>query len=223
MEKSKKFKIIYEDNHLLVVEKGINILVQSDATNDKSLQDYLKEYLKEKYKKPGNVYLGIVHRLDRMVGGIIVFAKTSKAAGRLSKELTSHDFKKKYVAVIQGDLKNEDKLIDYLIKDEHNNITTVTTKEKGKIAILNYKVIAKKDNLSLVDIDLETGRSHQIRVQFASRGTPLYGDQKYNKKAIPNTNIALFAYLLSFTHPTTKERLEFKLDLPNYYPFNIFK
>ena len=222
MEKLPKINIIYEDNHLLVVEKPINIPVCEDETKDLDLLTILKKYIKEKYNKPGNVYLGLVHRLDRPVGGIMVFAKTSKAASRLSNQVREKKLNKVYYAIVENKLKKEDTLKDYLIKNEKTNITTVTNKEKGKEAILEYKVIDTKDNLNLIKINLITGRSHQIRVQFSSRNNPLFGDQKYNKNAIPNTNIALFAKELSFYHPITKEKLTFKTELPKRYPFNIF-
>ena len=222
MEKLPKINIIYEDNHLLVVEKPINIPVCEDESRDLDLLTILKQYIKEKYKKPGNVYLGLIHRLDRPVGGIMVFAKTSKAASRLSNQVREKQLTKTYYAVVENKLKDSDTLKDYLIKDSKTNITKVTTKDLGKEAILNYEIIKKKDNLNLVKINLITGRSHQIRVQFSSRNNPLYGDQKYNKNAISNTNIALFAKVLAFNHPVTKERLTFEIDLPKRYPFNIF-
>ena len=223
MEKLPKINIIYEDNHLLVVEKPINIPVCEDNTKDLDLLTILKKYLKEKYNKPGNVYLGLVHRLDRPVGGIMVFAKTSKAASRLSNQVRENKLKKTYYALVENSLKENDTLKDYLIKDEKTNTSKTTTKDKGKEAILNYKIINKKDNLNLIKINLITGRSHQIRVQFSSRNNPLYGDQKYNKNAIPNTNIALFSKILEFEHPTTKDKLTFEIELPKRYPFNIFE
>lgn len=213
--------VIYEDNHLLVVEKPINIPVQEDSSKDKDLLTILKEYLKNKYNKPGNVYLGLVHRLDRPVGGIMVFAKTSKAASRLSEQIRKNEFNKVYNAVVIGNIDKEKKLVDKLLKDEKRNIVTVNP--KGKESILNFKKIYNKDNLSLVEINLETGRSHQIRVQMSHYGYPLYGDQKYNKNAKVGEQVALFAKKISFVHPTTKEKLVFELDLPRRYPFNIFR
>ena len=213
--------IIYEDNHLLVVEKPINIPTQEDNTKDKDLLTILKEYIKEKYNKPGNVYLGLVHRLDRPVGGIMVFARTSKAASRLSEQVRNKTFKKTYNAVVIGNIENTRKLKDYLLKDEKRNIVKVD--EKGKEAILNFKKLNFKDNMSLVEINLETGRSHQIRVQMSHHGYPLFGDQKYNKTAKVGEQIALFAKKIEFVHPTTNELLTFELDLPNRYPFIIFK
>lgn len=213
--------VIYEDNHLLVVEKPINIPTQEDNTKDKDLLTILKEYIKEKYNKPGNVYLGLVHRLDRPVGGIMVFARTSKAASRLSEQVRNKTFKKTYNAVVIGNIENTGKLKDYLLKDEKRNIVKVD--EKGKEAILNFKKLNFKDNMSLVEINLETGRSHQIRVQMSHHGYPLFGDQKYNKNAKIGEQIALFAKKIEFVHPTTNELLTFELDLPNRYPFTIFK
>ena len=212
--------IIYEDNHLLVVEKKPNILVQADDTKDTDLLTLLKKYLKEKYNKPGNVYLGLVHRLDRPVGGIMVFAKTSKCASRLSEQVRTHKFEKIYYAVLCGKVKRCDTLIDKLEKDTKTNMVKVS--KKGKEAILNYELIDYKENMSLVQIKLKTGRSHQIRVQFSSRDLPLYGDQRYNKNANVGEQIALFAKSLSFYHPVTKEKLTFELNLPDRYPWNIF-
>ena len=214
-------KIIYEDNHLLVVLKPINIPVQEDDSKDLDMLTYLKKYLKEKYNKAGNVYLGLVHRLDRPVSGIMVFAKTSKAASRLSEQIRNHTFKKEYMAVLCGKTPKKDILVDKLLKNPKTNTTVVS--EKGKEAILSYELIKYKNNYSLVKINLETGRSHQIRVQFSSRGYPLYGDQRYNKKALPKQQIALFANRLEFIHPVTKEKLFFEEELPNFEPWNIFK
>ncbi len=211
--------IIYEDNHLLVVEKPINIPVQADSSKDKDLLTILKEYIKDKYNKPGSVYLGLVHRLDRPVGGLMIFAKTSKAATRLSKQIKEKKFQKTYYAVVEGRPKKEGTLKDKLEKNSKTNITKVS--KNGKEAILNYKLLQTKDNLSLVQINLITGRPHQIRVQFSSRNFPLYGDQKYNKNA-KKDQIALFAKKIEFIHPTTKEKLTFELPLPQRYPFNIF-
>lgn len=217
----KKIKVIYEDNHIIVVEKPINIPTCEDDSKDVDLLSLVKLYLKEKYKKPGNVYLGLVHRLDRPVGGIMVFAKTSKAASRLNDQIRNNEVTKKYYAVITGILKNKsDILKDYLLKDSKTN--KVIVDKKGKYAELDYKVIAEKENLSLVEVNLHTGRSHQIRVQFSSRNYPLFGDQKYNKKAIVGEQIALYSFSLSFKHPISKEMMTFTLEKPNRYPFNLF-
>lgn len=213
-----KIKILYEDNHLLVVVKPVNILSQQDSTKDQDMLSLLKMYIKEKYKKEGNVYLGLVHRLDRPTGGIMVFAKTSKAASRLSKEIIENKLKKKYYAVVEGTLKEkEKKLEDYIVKEESNSY--ITTKEKGKYAALEYKVLKEIDNLSLVEITLLTGRHHQIRVQFKNINHPLYGDQRYNKQ--DKNQLALFAYHLEFIHPTTKELMIFE-QTPKYGIFKKF-
>lgn len=213
-------KIIYEDNHILVVEKPINILVQEDSSKDKDLLTMLKQYIKEKYNKPGNVYLGLVHRLDRPVGGVMVFAKTSKAASRLSEQVRTNKLKKIYHAVVLGNLQKTGHLEDYLIKDSKTNTTRID--KSGKLSILDYKLINKVNELNLVEISLKTGRSHQIRVQFSSRNTPLYGDQRYNPQSKVGEQIALYATSLTLEHPTTKEILTFKTNLPNKYPWNIF-
>lgn len=213
--------IIYEDNHLLVVEKPINLPVQADNSNDLDFLTTLKSYLKKKYNKPGNVYLGLVHRLDRPVGGIMVFAKTSKAASRISEQVRTHKFKKEYYAIVNGKTKHSDHLVDNLMKDEKTNISRIS--KNGKEAILDYELISYVNNLSLVKIDLKTGRSHQIRVQFSSRDLPLYGDQKYNNNSKVGEQLALFAKKISFYHPITNELLNFEIDLPSRYPFNLFK
>lgn len=214
-------KVIYEDNHLLVVEKTINIPVQADDSGDLDFLTMLKDYIRNKYNKPGNVYLGLVHRLDRPVGGIMVFAKTSKAASRLGEQIRTRQFQKEYLAVVLGKLdKQEDTLVDNLYKDTKHNMVVVS--DKGKEAILSYKVIKFKDNLSLVKILLTTGRSHQIRVQFSSRNHPLYGDQRYNKDAKVGEQIALWAYKVSFIHPTTKKPLTLVSSIPNTSPWKKF-
>jgi len=222
MEKYQNISILYEDNHLLVVIKPQNIPVCPDSSKDKDLLSILKEYIKIKYNKPGNVYLGLVHRLDRPTEGIMVFAKTSKCAERLSKQITKNEFKKTYYAVICGTPKKEDTFTDYLIKDEKTNTSKVTTKELGKLSTLTYQTIKTIDSLTLVKINLQTGRHHQIRVQFSSRNLPLYGDHRYNKNVKDNSNIALIAKQLSFYHPITKELLNFEIDLPKKYPYTLF-
>lgn len=221
MVDGKMIKIIYEDNHILVVEKPINRLVQADSTNDLDLLTELKDYLKKKYNKPGNVYLGLVHRLDRPVGGVMVFAKTSKAASRLSRQIQENKMKKEYHAIVCGNMKPpKGNLTDYLLKNEATNMVAVN--EKGKFAKLFYELEKSVDNLSLIHIVLATGRSHQIRVQFSSRGYPLYGDQRYNKNTTGKEQIALWATSLSLIHPTTKEWMRFESKYPNKYPWNLF-
>jgi len=213
--------IIYEDNHLLVVEKPINMLVQADNTHDKDLLTILKEYLKEKYQKTGNVYLGLVHRLDRPVGGVMVFAKTSKCASRLSKQIREHKLVKEYCAIIMGKLEhNKGTFKDKLLKDTKNNLSFVSN--DGKDSELDYEVVSYKEGLSLVKINLKTGRHHQIRVQFSSRGYPLYGDHKYNINCNLKEQLALFASSLTINHPITNESVTFKLPIPKFYPWSIF-
>jgi 23S rRNA pseudouridine1911/1915/1917 synthase len=208
--------VIYEDNHILVVEKPCNVPSQSDDTEDKDMITLCKEYLKEKYNKPGNVYVGLIHRLDRPVGGIMVFAKTSKAASRLSESVRSKDFQKTYLAIVydkDNSLKNQDSFEDYMIKNEALNKSTVCGKDKkgSKLAKLSYEVIDGDGTppLRLVKINLETGRHHQIRVQFSSRGYPLYGDQKYGIGP-KGEQIALWAYKITFKHPTKDEIMTFE-------------
>ncbi|MGM9849722.1 MAG: RluA family pseudouridine synthase [Bacilli bacterium] len=214
-------KILYEDNHLLVVVKPINMPVCEDSSGDLDLLTYLKGYIKDKYNKPGNVYLGLIHRLDRPVSGIMVFAKTSKCASRLSEQVRSGKLHKKYYAVICGSLKGSGVFNDKLLKDSRTNMVCVDS--RGKDSSLEYNVISSKGNFSLVDINLITGRSHQIRVQFSSRGYPLYGDQRYNKSASVGEQIALFSYYLSFFHPISGDLIEFIEDIPNRKPFDLFK
>lgn len=204
--------VIYEDNHIIVVEKPVNVASQADKTGDMDMLTMVKEYIREKYNKPGNVYVGLVHRLDRPVGGIMVFAKTSKAASRLSESIRTKDFHKTYLAVVHNEnLKAEDIFEDYLYKNEALNKSMVVSKEKhgSKLSKLSYKILKTENDLSLVEIKLETGRHHQIRVQFSSRGNSLYGDQKYGKGPA-NTQIALWAYKIEFKHPTQDKLLTFE-------------
>ncbi len=204
-----KLNVLYEDNHIIVVEKPANVLSQGDETKDISLLDMVREYIKEKYNKPGNVYIGLVHRLDRPVGGLMVFARTSKAASRLSKQVSERSFSKKYLACVKGKMEKEsDTFIDYLLRLKNGN--TIVSKE-GKKAVLSYKVLEynKKIDASMVEVSLETGRHHQIRVQFASRGHYLLGDQRYGCQ--DRTPIALYAYCLEFVHPVSRERMIFTL------------
>ena len=206
-------KVLYEDNHLLVVEKPVNVPMQADSSGDEDLLSMAKAYIKEKYQKPAEVYLGLVHRLDRPVGGVCVFARTSKAAQRLSKQIQNNTFHKEYLAIVEDNgLADKGHFEDYLLKDSRTN--TVCVDSRGKKAILDYEVIARKGNQALVKIDLQTGRSHQIRVQFASRDHALLNDQRYNKKAQPGHQIALWSYQLSFEHPTKKEMMTFRSEAP---------
>lgn len=210
-------KVLFEDNHIIVVEKKPNVPSQADKTEDEDLLTLVKQYIKEQYNKPGNVYLGLVHRLDRPVGGIMVFAKTSKAAARLSDQVRRKVFKKKYLAVVDGKLEQQEgTLEDYLYKDERLNISRVVSKEKknAKLAKLDFKVLKYNEvkNLSLVEINLHTGRHHQIRVQLSNFGHSIFGDQKYGNRG-QGKQIALWAYELTIEHPITKEEMTFK-DLP---------
>ncbi len=208
--------VIYEDNHIIVVEKPVNIPSQGDKTGDKDMISIIKEYLKEKYNKPGDVYLGLVHRLDRPTGGIMVFAKTSKAASRLSEQIRNNEFHKSYLCIVDGKMeKDKGTFEDYLYKNERTNTSRIAkpNEKNAKKAILDYEVLKYNEeiNLSVIKINLHTGRHHQIRVQFASRNHALYGDQKYGTRG-RGKQLALWAYSLSFKHPTTKEVLNFTLE-----------
>lgn len=224
--KNLKINILYEDNHLLVVEKPVNVPVQQDSSNDIDMLTILKEDIKVRYNKPGNVYLGLVHRLDRPVGGAMVFAKTSKAASRLSDQVRTRGLSKTYHAVVHG--KFEDKqgrLENYLLKDEKTNMVSVVSPEVrgAKQAILDFFVIGVFQDYSLVKVDLHTGRSHQIRVQFSNIGHPLYGDQRYGRSVNRvGQQIALWSYGIGFRHPTTGEELEFVCKTPDVEPWNWF-
>ena len=219
--------IIFEDNHILVVEKPINIPTQADDSGDSDMLFIIKKYLKEKYEKPGNVFVGLVHRLDRPVGGVMVFAKTSKAASRLSEQIRNHEFKKTYLAVTHGKpAKVKDTLKNFLLKDKDKNISKVADENESdaKEAILDYEVKSSKDGYSLIKVNLHTGRSHQIRVQFANIGNPLYGDQKYGVNINKvGQQIALWANEIEFIHPITKEIIKFHLNPPNIIPWNMFE
>lgn len=208
-----KLNILYEDNHIIVVEKEPNILVQSDSTNDLDMVTLIKKYLKDKYNKPGNVYLGLVHRLDRPVGGVMLFAKTSKAASRLSEDFRLNKIKRTYVALVHGKVKESDILVDYLIKDEKTNTSRIF--KDGKEAILEYKLLNYKDNFSLIEVNLKTGRHHQIRVQLSNIGNPIYGDQRYGKDKI-GIQIHLYSVELEFIHPVTKQKMKFN-NYPDWY------
>ena len=209
-----KLKVIYEDNHIIVVEKPVNIPSQGDKTGDIDMITIIKQYLKEKYNKPGNVYLGLIHRLDRPVGGVMVFAKTSKAAARLSEQVREKVFKKTYLVVVNGKMEEKKGLLeDYLLKNERNNISKVVKEgtKNSKFASLDYEELKYNEeiNLSVLKINLHTGRHHQIRVQLSSRNHSIYGDQKYGGRG-HGKQIALWAYTLKIVHPITKEEMIFK-------------
>ena len=220
-------KVIYEDNHIIVVEKIPNIPSQADKTGDIDMLTLVKNYIKEKQNKPGNVYLGLVHRLDRPVGGVMIFAKTSKSASRLSEEVRDKTFVKRYLAVVDGSFdKPYGTLEDYLYKDERKNMSKVVkhTQKNAKYARLDYEVVFYDEvkNLSLIKINLHTGRHHQIRVQLSNFNHSIFGDQKYGLRG-QGKQIALWAYELQIVHPTKKEKMVFK-DLPeNIGTWSILK
>ena len=209
-------KVIFEDNHIIVVQKPVNIPSQGDKTGDEDMLTIIKEYIKQKYNKPGNVYLGLIHRLDRPVGGVMVFAKTSKAAARLSEQVRNKEFKKTYLAIVDGKLeKSEAVLENYLLKNERTNTSKVVTEgtKNAKYAKLEYEVIKynEETNLSLVKVKLHTGRHHQIRLQFSNIGHSLYGDQKYGTRG-KGKQICLWAYELTIKHPITKQEMTFNTE-----------
>lgn len=220
-------KIIFEDNHLLVVEKPVNIPSQQDESGDPDMLTLLKEDIKQRYNKPGNVFLGLVHRLDRPVGGVMVFARTSKAASRLSEQVRSRTFKKTYLAVVHGLIdKREGTLKNYLLKDNDKNIVKAVDEntEGSKLAVLDYMVVSSCNNLSLVKINLHTGRPHQIRVQLAETGHPLFGDRKYGSKLSKDgQQLALWSHELVIEHPTLKTELRFESSPPDIVPWSYFK
>lgn len=206
-------KIIYEDNHIIVVEKIPNIPSQADKTGDVDMLTLIKNYIKEKYEKKGNVYLGLVHRLDRPVGGVMVFAKTSKAASRLSEEVRIKQFQKEYLVVVDGKFEKENSILeDYLLKNGQKNISKVVKEgtKNSKYAKLEYQTLKynKEIDLSLLKIKLHTGRHHQIRVQLSSRSHSIYGDQKYGSRG-RGKQIALWAYKLTIIHPISKKEMTF--------------
>lgn len=200
-------EILYEDNHLIVAIKPAGILSQEDQTKDADMLTLLKYYIKDKYNKPGNVYLGLVHRLDRMTGGVMVFAKTSKAAKRLNEQIVKKDFSKRYYAIVDGIIETGNTLKNYLIKDEKEVRSCIGNSNNGKLAILDYNVIKILNNKTLLDINLITGRHHQIRVQFSHLKHPLVGDVLYGGSHY--SQLMLYAYEISFKHPITNDRLTF--------------
>ncbi len=215
-------EIVYEDNHILLINKPINVPMVPDSSKDKSVYDLVKEDLKTRYHKPGDAYVGIVQRLDRPVGGLCLIAKTSKAAARLSKEISTNQMHKEYLAIIQGPpFEKSGHLEDLLLKDQKTNMVKVDP--RGKKALLDYQLLDQKDDLGLVAIKLLTGRPHQIRVQFASRKHPLFGDQRYNPSSKKGEQLALFSYRITFRHPTLKEEMCFELKKPGRYPFTLFE
>jgi 23S rRNA pseudouridine1911/1915/1917 synthase len=202
--------IVYEDNHLLVVIKPPNLLTQADATGDDDLLSRMKRYIKDKYQKPGDVYLGLIHRMDRPVGGLLCLARTSKAAARLSKQVSGHEMAREYLAIVEGKLPPSGTLRHYLIKDEAQNMVSVVPEgtQGSQLAILHFDCLDTLENTSLCHIRLETGRAHQIRVQMASSGHPLVFDARYGH-GIPGNQIALWGAKLTLAHPTRGEQMTF--------------
>ncbi len=211
-------QVLYEDNHIIIVNKRAGDIVQGDKTGDKPLSDVVKAYLKEKYNKPGNVYLGVVHRLDRPTTGIVLFAKTSKALPRLNKHFAEKKAKKTYWALVKNEPpKPNDTLTHWLKKNPKNNKSTAFKKEVGgsKKAILHYKIIKRLDNFFLLEINLETGRHHQIRCQLSAIGCPIKGDLKYGfDRSNKDASISLHARKLEFMHPVKKEPISIEAPLP---------
>lgn len=219
--------ILYEDNHIIVVLKPQNIACCPDESGDDNLFDCIKRYIKEKYEKPGNVFLGLIQRLDRPTGGVMVYAKTSKAAARLSEQLKSGGFEKKYLAVLCGTpSKKSATLENYLRKNSVNNMVYVCTQteEGAKFASLDYEIIGEAGGLSLAQIKLHTGRTHQIRVQMAAINAPVYGDMRYGGENAVKGKLSLWAYSLSFSHPVTGEKLRYIAEPPlSEKPWKFFR
>ena len=219
-----KVDVLYEDNHVLVALKPRNMPVQADASGDMDLLTHLKGYIKEKYNKPGNVYLGLVHRLDRPVAGLVAFARTSKAAARLSGQLQDRRMGREYLCVVQGVAPESGHLRHFLLKDERTNSSRAVPEGTpgAKEALLDYKRLDAADGLSLLKVKLGTGRSHQIRVQMKEAGFPLWGDNRYGGGK-PGESVALYAWGLAFEHPTTKEKLRLWAPYPDVPPFDRFQ
>ncbi len=217
-------QVLFEDNHIVVVNKRAGDITQGDKTGDKPLSDVVKEYIKDKYNKPGDVFLGVVHRLDRPTSGIIIFARTSKALERLNKMLRDKTINKTYWAVVKNHPKKEkDTLINFLRKNPKNNKSTAYPKEidGSKKAILHYAVIKKLDNYSLIEIDLETGRHHQIRTQLSNIGSPIKGDLKYGfDRSNKDGSIHLHARKIQFVHPVSKEQINLTAPTPKEVIWN---
>lgn len=217
--------VLFEDNHLLVVIKPQNVPTQGDSSGDPDLLSLLKSYLIKKYNKPGDAYLGLLHRLDRPTGGVMVFAKTSKAAARLSEQIRSGEFEKVYAAVTVGRPNRVGTVEHYLIKDEANNVVTLapSTLEGVKRALSEIKVVDERDGLSLVSVKLLTGRTHQARVQLKALGSPIVGDSKYGgDKYRPANHLALWAYRLEFSHPISGDMMTFLSEPPQEFPWTQF-
>ena len=212
--------VLYEDNHCLVVDKPARVLSMGDETGEPTILEQAREYLKEKYQKPGNVFLGVVHRLDRPTSGVLLFARTSKAASRLSDQLRRHAMRKTYQARVEGVPRPaEGSLVCHLYKNREKNLVSVVPKSTtgAQRAELSYRTLSSAGGNSLLEIVPETGRSHQIRVQIADLGTPIVGDQKYGAKTILDGSILLHACSLEFEHPTRKEWIRVEAPLPEQF------
>ena len=220
-------KVIYEDNHIIVVSKTASEIVQGDKTGDTPLSELVKHYLKEKYNKPGNVFIGVTHRLDRPVSGLVVFAKTSKALARLNEMFKNGDVHKTYWAIVKNcPQETEATLEHYLVRNEKQNKSYAYNREKpgAKKAILHYKLIGHSENYFLLEVDLKTGRHHQIRCQLAKIGCPIKGDLKYGfPRSNPDGSICLHARRVSFIHPVSKELIELEAPLPEGNLWNGFQ
>lgn len=220
-------QILHEDNHLIVVNKRVGDIVQGDKTGDKPLSDVVKEYIKDKYNKPGEVFLGVVHRLDRPTTGIVVFARTSKALTRMNELFSSRETQKTYWAVVKNKpAKPEDKLVHFLKRNEKNNTSKAHLKEvpDSKLASLDYKIIAELNNYFALEINLHTGRHHQIRAQLSAIDSPIKGDLKYGfDRSNPDGGIHLHARKLIFIHPVTKEPLTLVAPTPDDPIWNAVK
>ncbi len=218
--------VLYEDNHVIVVVKPQNIPTQADKSEDLDLLTMVKNYVKQKYDKPGEAYIGLVQRLDRPTGGVMVFARTSKAAARLCEQHKTGEMEKKYLAVTVGHPRDRrGRLCNYLVKDEINNIVRIVPAriEGAKEAVLDYNVLEMRDKISLIDVKLITGRGHQARVQLAGVGCPIFGDAKYGGDTLAKSSkLALWAYSLRFIHPVTKEIMVFKVFPPEASPWKYF-
>ena len=219
--------ILYEDNHVIAVNKTCSEIVQGDKTGDTPLSETVKRYIKEHYNKPGNVFVGVTHRLDRPVSGVTLFAKTSKALARLNEMFKNHEVKKSYWAIVkQAPKEQEATLTNFLVRNEKQNKTYVYSTERhdSKKAILHYKVIASSDNYFLLEIDLQTGRHHQIRCQLAQIGCPIKGDLKYGfARSNPDGGISLHARSLSFVHPVSKEEISIIAPVPDDTLWKMFE
>lgn len=210
-------QILFEDNHIIIINKKSSQIVHSDKTGDVSLEEMVKHYLKTKYNKPGNVYCGLVHRLDRPVSGVVMFAKTEKALVRLNKMMKEHQIHKTYWAIVRNNnIKPKATLVNFLIRNEKQNKTYVTKDtNKGKYAELDYEVLKKSDNYQLLKVNLKTGRHHQIRVQLSNIGCPIKGDLKYGfERSNKDASISLHARELEFLHPVKKEQIKIIAPLP---------